>query len=348
MRDIAAELGLCRHAVSSVLNNRAKERGYAPETEKRVREYLAQRGYVPSRHAMRLRKSTRETVGILHCGKLFSHLTEAFNRLTARLMTGPVGVEIMVVPHERRLWGLQELIARGVTRLVWMHTTPPCHELADAAPLFPYLAQFETVVIYNYHFAGQTLDQCLKSLGAHFVGVDRDAAYRRLGKYLRELGHTTVALPEHVPDEVHNSQDTTAAVLRVAGLAVMGCRAGFIYECTPKFAIQLAGVLHELCRTRGVTAACFGDDVIAGYAMTELLRRGVQIPRDLTVTGFDGMPFAGAFSVPLTTLAMPVEKMTDCALQLLCAKTSRRRHCFPMELVLRASHGPAPVKKDGK
>jgi DNA-binding LacI/PurR family transcriptional regulator len=52
MKRIAAELGLSRLTVSMVVNNRAEEHRIPPQTIQRVQDYLKQKGYVPSRHAL--------------------------------------------------------------------------------------------------------------------------------------------------------------------------------------------------------------------------------------------------------------------------------------------------------
>jgi DNA-binding LacI/PurR family transcriptional regulator len=84
------------------------------------------------------------------------------------------------------------------------------------------------------------------------------------------------------------------------------------------------------------------DDELAGFTMLELLARGVRIPADLTVTGVDGMPVAAFTPVPLTTLAVPVAGMVECAERMLADDRARRSRCFELELIERSSHGPAP------
>jgi DNA-binding LacI/PurR family transcriptional regulator len=91
---------------------------------------------------------------------------------------------------------------------------------------------------------------------------------------------------------------------------------------------------------QGVTAACFLDDEVAGFTMTEMMRQGIRIPGDISVTGFDGMPFAAALAVPLTTLSVPVRAMVDRVQHILRRDPARHRHCFPLTIVERASHGP--------
>ena len=92
MKQIASELGISRWTVSMILNNNAKRRGIASDTINRVQSYIKERGYVPSRQALDLRNGKKDSIGILYCGRLYSHLTEAFNRRVDQLRA-PLGSE---------------------------------------------------------------------------------------------------------------------------------------------------------------------------------------------------------------------------------------------------------------
>ena len=85
MESIAAELGLSRKTVSVVLNGRERQFRLSAATVRRVREHLAQRGYVPSRQARHLRVAPGRVVGILHVDSLYTHLIDAFHRLSGNL-----------------------------------------------------------------------------------------------------------------------------------------------------------------------------------------------------------------------------------------------------------------------
>jgi DNA-binding LacI/PurR family transcriptional regulator len=58
------------------------------------------------------------------------------------------------------------------------------------------------------------------------------------------------------------------------------------------------------------------------------------------------MPFAASFAVPLTTLAVPVERMVRRVAKLVAGSSpARKRHRFKLDLVERSSHGPAPKRR---
>ena len=343
MQGVAEQLGVSRVAVSSVLNGRARQRGYSQKMVEKVQAHLEQCGYVPSRHAIELRGGGVSRTGILHCGYLYSHLVEAFNLLVDCMMTEKEFLEPMMVREEQLLSGLQELIARRVSKLVWFRTGIGRNTVGMEAFL-PYLRQFERVVIYNFGFGDEADEELLLAADVHLVGVNRFEGWKLLGGLLHKLGHRVVALPEHHADSSKwGPSSTIVRSLTMFGMKLFGCNSGVVSgQRTPQYARSLVDSLLALRRHHPITAACFGDDENAAHFMRELLDRGIRIPEDLTVTGYDGMRFASALAVPLTTLAVPVEAMVSQVIRLLKGEGVQcRRCCHPFTLVERRSHGLA-------
>jgi LacI family transcriptional regulator len=94
-------------------------------------------------------------------------------------------------------------------------------------------------------------------------------------------------------------------------------------------------------KAKEATALCCGDDAVAGFALSELSEAGISVPKDITVTGFDGLEIAGAFHPRLTTLRMPVAEMVDCVGRIISGGMQKRRNVFQMELIEGKSHGGA-------
>ena len=93
-----------------------------------------------------------------------------------------------------------------------------------------------------------------------------------------------------------------------------------------------------------ITVIC-GNDVLAIGALQAAQRVGRRVPGDLSVAGFDDMPFARVVSPPLTTVRFPIEDVGSHAARYLLARlaggTPARRIELPIELVVRASTGRA-------
>lgn len=92
------------------------------------------------------------------------------------------------------------------------------------------------------------------------------------------------------------------------------------------------------------TAVVCGNDESAIGLMRGLMRAGVQVPRDISVTGFDDIPLASAICPSLTTLRVPMREMADAAVHWLVAAmdggdalAEPLRRVFPAPLMLRES-----------
>ena len=92
------------------------------------------------------------------------------------------------------------------------------------------------------------------------------------------------------------------------------------------------------------TAVFCDDDVIAAGLYLAARERGVRIPEDLSVIGFDDMDFARVLSPPLTTVALDAELLGSTSFELLEKRLSgtrtRKRIVLPAELLVRESTAP--------
>ena len=337
MQDIAEALDLSRLTVSSVINDCARERRISVATEQRVREYLDEIGYVPSRYARDLRDAPTDTAGLLYSGNLYTHLAEAFRRLS-HAFEAPEALEVMLLPEAARDKGLREMIARRVSRLVWLHARNDDHEIYHPERVLPLLRRFPRMVIYNYRFGWGRLEEELLGAGVNLVGTDRCKSYRKLAERLRALGHKRVALTYLEVEE------KLADAMRQTGLEVVVVPSAEKLGGPPfeQPGQELADWIIANRKRERLTAVCAGADETAGHAMVALLQHGISIPGDLSMVGHTDTPLAKAFAVPLASIRIPVDAMLGCTLTLLDGDDQARRHCFDSELIERESLGAAP------
>lgn len=349
MQQIADELGVSRFTVSAVINGYAERRGISQATIKRVQAHVARTAFVPSLHARALKSGQRSSVGILHCGDLGRHLIKAFNLLTVRYHQAQGGVEIMMCRPQEVVTGLQELMARGIHQLIWIHGENPQVELFEHEHLLSLLSKVPAV-LYNYHFTESDMDERLTRNGVYLVGVSRKKGYQKLAAFIKSLGHRDIYLPD-----VWAHEGITAGVLsrqfaqafEAEGLTPHPS----LLERAPHDAVTqglgLVEPLYQAWRSGKITAACFRDDTAAGVVIAGLREKGVSIPQQLTITSFDDHPLAPFFQVPLTTVRMPVVAMVERTVMILETQPRRYRHCLELELVQRRSHAPAARPQGG-
>jgi DNA-binding LacI/PurR family transcriptional regulator len=98
----------------------------------------------------------------------------------------------------------------------------------------------------------------------------------------------------------------------------------------------------------GVTAVVCASDALALGAVRAARKRGLAVPGDLSVIGFDDSTFMGATDPPLTTVRQPIEAMGAAAIASLLAQidgnvVAVEEMLFDPELIVRSSTGPPRV-----
>lgn len=91
-------------------------------------------------------------------------------------------------------------------------------------------------------------------------------------------------------------------------------------------------------------AMLFANDQMAVGALRALARRGVRVPRDMAVTGFDGIPLGRIVQPPLTTVRQPIRRLGEQAVELLVERLNNSGRepvslTLPVSVIRRASCG---------
>jgi DNA-binding LacI/PurR family transcriptional regulator len=99
---------------------------------------------------------------------------------------------------------------------------------------------------------------------------------------------------------------------------------------------------------RGITAMLAGNDLMALGAVHAAIGRGLHVPRDLSVVGYDGTDLTGLTDPALTTLRQPFEEMARLVADAMMAEIGgapdyRDHYVFEPELLTRSSSGPPPA-----
>lgn len=166
--------------------------------------------------------------------------------------------------------------------------------------------------------------------------MDQRGGGRLVGRHLKELGHDKVVL-------IGGPADAPHATLRYGGLLEIYPNAPWLPgDWTAETGYALLGPALET----GATAIFAANDFIALGSMRATRERGLEIPRDLSIVGFDDSPLAQHFHPSLTTVRQPIEVQGAHAASLLIARLSGQNAPsappHPLELIVRDSSGPAP------
>ena len=192
-----------------------------------------------------------------------------------------------------------------------------------------------------------------RSADGDWVAVNDVKAGRLMGKHLAKLGHRRIVvvvpgeMPDEVPFEISPDQllavGGTFAVERVEGLTEKLPDASIRMVCggsNNKRAGHAAAafVLDDQQRPTAIVAL---SDVLALGVWDAARERGLTPGSDLSIAGFDDLPDAGFLG--LTTVRQPIAEKGRLAGRLaMDPDYPQRQITLPVELIVRASTGPAP------
>lgn len=302
LADIAARTGVTVPTVSKVLNGRPD---VSPETRLRILEFLEESGYERrGAKAAALPKSSGIIDVVLNpVGK--SWAIEVVSGVQA--MAAAAGFDVVVsIPRGDSSW-LDRILARDSRGLIaerWFLNDEERDKLHEARVPF--------VVIDP----GAEPPPDVPSVGATNWKGGYTAA-----EHLVQLGHQRIAV-------IGGNVETLASRARIDGfksaLAAHGVEMRPDYERYAQWSRTTAEVVgRELLSMAERPTAIFAcSDRMASGVYLAAREAGLDIPRDLSVVGFDDLPEVGWLMPSLTTIRQPIEEMSRTALQLILTRSS--------------------------
>jgi LacI family transcriptional regulator len=176
-------------------------------------------------------------------------------------------------------------------------------------------------------------------LGDSVVPDNEGGAYE-MTRALTELGHSRIGIISG-PPSLTATQDRLAGIRR--GLIESGIQNELV--CSGDFTRDRGATAAEelLDATPDITAIFALNDMMAIGALSAARRRGLRVPQDISVAGFDDIPIAVDLWPALSTVRVPMVEMGAQAVQLALGPPSSNIQTvrLPTELVMRESTGPA-------
>ncbi|MGB3028360.1 LacI family DNA-binding transcriptional regulator [Paradevosia shaoguanensis] len=329
IHDVAEDAGVSPTTVSRYLNNRIE---LPAATAARIDASIAKLDYRPNLLAKRLSTGKTEAIGLVapEIGNpFFAELAaavedEAESHGYAVFMSSTHG------RREREIAALNRLADRHVDGLIMMTNAP------DDGTLARLLAGHENVVL---------IDEDIPGVDVPRIHVDNALGGYLAGKHLIEMGHTRIGLIGG-PDGLFSVNERRAGfekALAEAGLSLAPVDV-LLGDYTREFGHAAA---LKLCRRPDRPTAIFAQSDYNAIGILAALRElGLTAPKDLSIVGFDDMPFAELTSPALTTIRQPIAAMGRLGFQTLLALLNKREVAqmtrLPVELVIRDSVAPPP------
>ena len=307
LNDVARRAGVSKSTVSNVVRNATP---VAARTRSRVEAAISELGYRPNEVARALKQQATRTLGLV--------ITDTMNPFPA--------TRAQAVVRRARRDGYAVLIADtdGDPEI----EAAQCRALAARrvdGVIFAAIAENSTSL-------GDLLDRDVPTMLASFGGgldaragaieMDEEGAMEAVVGYLADLGHERLAFVRQLAREaeVDRRPQAFSDAMRRRNLA-------------------------EVALEDDPTAVCCMHDGVAIELMDSLERRGLRVPADISVTGFDDVPLAAHNRIRLTTVRQDAATMGARAAELLIAAVNEGRHVEQRvllrgELIVRESTAP--------
>lgn len=314
IRDIAKHAGASIATVSRVVNGS----GYVSAAmRERIETAVRELDYRPNAGARMMRSGSSRMVGVLlpaldvHFFGILAHTVE------------------------------QALFLRGYQAMICSTAESPAHEADYVGAMLAQRVDGVIMAAVASDGAGVgrliaagvpivAVDRALPGVAA--VAVDHHAGGRMLARHLLDLGHRAIGVvgaPDHSAP-VQERLAGIAAELAAAGLAPVAVRLG------PEHGFEACRALADALLAEVRPTAIIGTtDMAAIGAIHAGVGRGMAVPGDLSVIGFDDLP-AARYTIPqLTTVAQPLREIGQAAVERVLALIEGRAPLPPPVLELR-------------
>jgi LacI family transcriptional regulator len=308
INDIARLANVSKKTVSRVINESPFVR---EETRARIAEIIKSTGFVPDPQARGLAFRRSFLVGLIYDNPNAPYVINIQEGALAALRR--VGYELVVHPCDRNGEGFLTDIKNLVQR-----------QKLDGVILLPPLSE------------NQALAELLRSLECQYMRVlsapldepqnlilsmDRQSA-AEVAEHLAKLGHTRIAMVVG-PQNYRSSHERLAGFSNALADRGLTLAPQYIAEGAYTFESGAACAELLLSQTPRPTAIFAGNDETAAGVYRTAYLRGLKIPDDLTVIGFDDSPLASRLCPSLTTMRQPIRDMGRLAAEKLVAKIAR-------------------------
>lgn len=292
--DVATRAGVSRATVSRVMNGLST---VDPAIAERVRTTAAELDYRPNQVARSLALGRTQTIGYV-----VPDLTNpAFHGALRGLSRAAAEQSYRVLVADSAEHAEEE-------PLLALETRRRCDALVLVAPRMPQadlvrlIPDLQPVVLLNRN---------AEEAGIPLLNVDWASGVRDLVRHLTGLGHRRIAYLAGPTASRSNAAREEAFTDLAPGIEVVKIPCGAMFPDGHAVAGQVLDAR--------VTAVVAFNDVVALGLLGALHELGTDVPGEISVAGFDDIPFAAFTSPPLTTASVPQEQMGRLAWQRLSA-----------------------------
>jgi LacI family transcriptional regulator len=336
IEDVARAAGVSAMTVSRVMNG---GRNVRESTRVAVLEAVERLNYAPNTAARSLAAGSADHIGLLYANPSAAYLSQFL--IGALEAARRAGCHLVIESCESETPDEQaEVTRRFATSEVQGVILPP--PLSESIPIMSELAEAGIPVV--------TVAMGLPQEDSLNVRINDFEAAAEMTRHLLALGHREIAFIKGHPNHIasHDRERGFRSALEAAGLDPDEARVEQGYFT---YRSGLAATENLLGAPNPPTAIFASNDDMAAAAVSVAHRRGLAVPADLSVVGYDDTSLATTIWPELTTVNQPIAAMAEAALELLLNDIRTRRADVPRKftervldhsLIIRESSGPPP------
>lgn len=290
--DVSLRAGVSLATVSRVIN---KNNNVSDKTRQKVLEAMAELDYRPNTIAQSLASNVSNSVGVLvsqldgpYYGPMMAEIEAALRAQNKHVIIA-VGHSDAAVEQD----SVEFLLSRGCDALI----------LDVEAVSDDYLVKLSQrsvpIVLINRYI--QAMEPCCIYLNNELGGY-------LATRHMVDLGHRSIAYISG-PKNKHDAMERLVGHQRALAEGGLVFDPALYIEGDYKEEGGEAGMLALLQTGKSFSAVVCANDQMASGAIAVCLQRGLVIPRDLSVIGYDNVPFAKYISPKLTTVNNPIHEM---------------------------------------
>lgn len=220
------------------------------------------------------------------------------------------------------------------------------HPHAGLIPLIPHDSALISEVCAQYHMPSVFIDYQEQLGNAYSVEIDSRDGIRQVMRHLIGLGHQEIGFLTGIMT-MHSAQERLQGYRE--GLAEGGIpyNPDLVEEGTWWSDIAQQLTTQLLDKFPRLTALVASSDIMAFGAIAAINDKGLRIPDEISVTGFDDIPMTANIKPGLTTVRQPFQELAKTAIDLIIQllhgeQPPTRSTKVPVELVIRQSTGQNP------
>jgi LacI family transcriptional regulator len=322
MYEAAKLIGVSPMTVSRVLSADPKVK---KETRERVEAAIKRIGYAPNAAARSLAAARTLRIGLLYNNPSAAYLNEFLVGILDESSRSGCQIVLEKCSTRNEQAAVEKILGDGLDGVM---LPPPLSDSTQA------LESLRSSKIPFVSVAGSSAAEVGLS-----VCIDNFAAAKAMTHYLLSLGHRDIAFIVGAPNQLASAQRHAGfvAALDEVGMKPQLSRVK-LGAFTYKSGLTAAGEL--LAVPNRPTAIFASNDDMAAAAIATAHRLHLEVPRDLTVVGFDDTLLATTIWPPLTTIRQPIASMAKKAVELLLKEIRLRASgetLQPLQQLLRFS-----------